>query len=448
MTATKVKWQNIDLNDLFSHNYVLWENISAAGPVSLLPDGKIYKLSNNIRTLYALGGYSLVKSILLPNNKIISACITSAQIWIYVWTIDNATNTITYWTGVQATTNYTWGLEIAKAWTDSACLFYSNSWTKTAYCRAISISWTVPTLWVESNITTWFYGADPVYSCYVAPWKCAVWVFVSNNGSAGGNIYIIGVSWTVATVWWVVSVAWSYTSIWIHWMTYISDNVIAASWDNQSRTYMYCITVSWTTPTAWAGIDVWNASNPNGRMVSDWTYLYNTYYSQAWPVVYLQKHSISWNTLTNIFNITITELDWICCIGTMIGILWWTTIKWYSVDWSTAVLRNTINYWTAMPYLYMNNRSDNYLMINTSWSPAYMYKIGNEERGLIWYLSTPGSYGDTRGISIDGETIVTTNLEPWSVYYTSAGGTIDSNGVQKFWRALGTTSMKLEIDIS
>lgn len=459
MTATKVKWQNIDLNDLFAHNYALWETITAAWPVALMPDGKLYKINGNKRTMtWAVTWQTATKSCLFNWwAKIATLGRTGSNLTLFIWTINYATNTITYGTWVQVTTNNAdWAFYVTTAGIDSIVVTYGTSWL--AYhnywyfcARAITVSWTVPTIGSENQIySDGTYWATAQWGwCYVAPGKVALGYYIQSNGSTACGVLVCGISGTVLTTWGWVSAGGIWW--WIVDVQYVADNIFAytfSTWNSSTWWIMLC-SVSWTTPTGWSNIQT-GTSSYNPFMATDGTYIYCLFYITSWGAHRnLRKYSYSGNTMTQIWEMaSVTYASNIFLNWNMIGIANSTSIVRYT-QWSVGTTeRNTINYGITLTQQ-LWTYSSNYNMVAYTSDPSTVYRVGNEDRNLIWYLWSTWAVWDIENIIIDWEIISwLTWIIPWATYYISSAGAIDSNGSQIYWRWLSTTTMLLHINMS
>ena len=432
---------------LQSKTGLLGETISSAWVISFMGDWKIYKKLSNMRTFtWNVTGHTSTKSCLLPNNKIATVWRTWNNLTIYIGTIDYTANTITYWSWVAVSSScanndyYT----ICKAWTDSVFVWYTNSaWNSAVKGNAISISGTTPSVWAETAIQDSWYGTRHNYaegSCYVANGKIAIATsFWDQYWSHNNYVIICTLSWTTLTL--------GTASAWVAWwygmyVEYIADNVIAYTDRdiNSTSAYIILYTVSWTVATYWSTIAIWNGWS-TWSIATDWTYI-----RVSWSTN-LYRYTFSWNTLTQIFAVAFPNAK-IYISWNMIWTVSWTTIVRYSQTLTGVTQRNTIDYWVS-PAQSLINSSTWYCMISLTTNPSTVYKIGNEDRNVIWYINTTWSLWDTKTIYVDWD-IVTwlTNIIPWAIYYVSSTWSIDFNWVQVFGRWLSTTSIKIHINIT
>lgn len=421
---------------------ILWENIISNWPVSLMWDWKIYKLNNNKRQLSSFPWTVNDRFAYLPNNKIARVTISSATLTIYIWTIDLTTNAITRWSWVEVTTNYSSWLTVCSMGTDKAYIWYSNTGDKTTYWRWVSIVWNVPSIWWQVSIASWFYSAAQESSCYVADWKAAIAVYISNNGSITIYSQVLSISWNTITWWWTAWWATLTDDSHNYEVNYVSDNTYLYTYFNNTsdNAIINLLSVSWTTPSLWTSSALWN--HWMVKSVSDWTNIYTLYWNTN-----IKKYSYSWNTLTNIYTATVDSATQICKSWWMIWIIVWTTIVWYS-DSTTLTKRNTIDYsvwlWNIFeaPYWLW------YILTASPWATTYINKVWNEERNTIWYINTTWILWDNKFIYINSWIITwLTNIIPWETYYITNTWIFALNWIVKFGKWLTTTKMQIDIDI-
>jgi hypothetical protein len=423
-------------------NYVLWETIANDKVVSLMADGLVYQLLNNKRTLTgAVSWETFSRSCLLPNNKIATVWRTANILKLYIGTINNTTNTITYWTWVQVTTNSTSDeFYIDKVDTDVCVITYYNSVSHDVLARACTISWTVPTIWWETQIVgSWFYYTKSVVITYVSPTKFAIWWIQSNNWQMYCWITVCSVSSTTITVWWSISIT-TYQVNQTLAVSYIRDNIFCRTVSNTPTltSSVYAISVSWITPTNWAGVSI-GTNNSSWIISSDWI---NIYVSGS---TYLFRFTVSGNTLTQIR--AVDSINWYIYLNwSMLWFVSWTSLIRYSVTTTWVIQRNTINYWVSLTQ-WIKEYSSDYNIIALTSNPSTVYKIANENRGVIWYLSTGGNIWDTKAVIIDNGIISwLSNIVPWEVYYiTFATGAIWLSGDMVLWRWISATEIKTTI---
>lgn len=416
-------WE-IETSDIPSDNVkqlVLGENISSAWVVSIMPDWKAYKLSNNKRLMSngTITGQTNTRSCLFSGwTKIATVWQAWTTMTIRIWTIDYWANSITYWTPVTVTSTEwtTTSFTICSLWTDKVAVTYKANSPANIYCRAISVSWTVPTIWAISTAVSWW----TLYrdSIYVADD-----LFMISHSASFVYARLVSVSWTTISFWsdmWFPEYSWWYVwtlrycrhddthilfGYWWHWTSH--------SW--YDMTNLYCASISWTTMTLWAWVNINNSYNVAATPVSDWTNIYYT----AWSSVNTTyKFSLSWTTLTQVFATWSMSGETILLSGWMIWLLSAQTVAWYSIWASAFVARNSINYWITP--LFNDRYSTNYFFVTVSWNPSYIHKISNENRNICWYLKSTWNLGDTRDVFLDSALITgLTDVVPWMPYYLS-----------------------------
>lgn len=451
----QINWINTWLNPTVT----LWETIWNNKIVALLPDNKAYQMKNNMRTLtWAVAWETATKSCILPWDKIATVGRTWNTLTLYIGTIDRQAKTITYWLGVQVTTNNAdWQFFICKAWVDSCCVSYGTAWQGFhAYgitaARAISIVWTVPAIGSEVSLASdWTYGATAGSSCYVAPWKVAIWVQIQSNWSTQCFANVCWIYWTTLTPW---GGAWG--TWWNFWtanidMQYLADDVFAYTRYNNTNVYLQVLTVALLVPTAWAYEVVWNNVPDWWKIASDWTIIYTTWKVSWWAVHYMNRFTYFWNTLTNTFNTQLSIPDWAWLVMNW-KVVWYTsgtTIVRCSDDWTKMITRNTINYWVSLAQLRMDSiQSQNYNFVALTTNPSTVYMIANESRNIVWYLPTWWNNWDSKSVIMNWGTITgLSNIIPWEMYYLkfldwSIGLTWDI----AFWKWISTTAIRVSID--
>lgn len=426
-------WE-IEISDIPSDNvkqYILWENIASAWVVSLMPDWKVYKQWNNKRLMnnWTITGQSYTKSCLINWwTKIATLWLATNTLTLWIWTIDYATNTITYWTGVLVSSNCANGaryFNICEANTDTVYISYTHTWNYGAG-RSSTISWTVPTIWNETNMTgtsAWHQSLEcakvnnGIIGVILTYWESTV----SNTRT----VCWVTVSWTTITKWTEATLYGYtnrlYTNDWL--FRIVNDLLLVAYWYNYNWNNIYrLVSFSGATPTAWTeksyGTGVTSADY-TFHMCTDWTNIYTV--CTDW---YLRKYTYSWNTLTEVWNKSSFPNAWMIILWN--SLIWvnstWTSIAWYSVDGVWATLRNTIDYWIALTRLWFETyyTTDNYSIFTVSWNPSYIYKIWNENRNISWYLKTSWNLWDTKDIYLPGSIITwLSNIIPWMPYYLS-----------------------------
>jgi hypothetical protein len=220
-------------------------------------------------------------------------------------------------------------------------------------------------------------------------------------------------------------------------------------WHNQSYnasidwTGVYCNSVAWNVITLGTYFTV--SANTRGTcfVTSDWVYLF----AGANATSALYKFSIAWTVLTQVCTLWSLSISWnVVSLPWMVGITSSTSIQRYSVDDSFTV-RNTINY--GITPVFKELYSDNYFFVTVSWNPSYIYKIGNENRYLIWYLWSTWSMWATKTISLSWDVVTgLTGIIPWWSYYIveSSGNINLGTWLLFFWKWISATTMKVIIN--
>lgn len=451
MTPKKVM-DVIDTNnisiDITHKNIELWETISNQKIVSLMADGKIYKLLGNKRTLNSwVTGHTSVVSIKLSDTKIITVWLTTNTITLYVWIINLATNAITYWAWTTVDTNAV-SIRICKVNTDKVFVMYWKTWTYTSVVwRVVDVSWT-PSVWAETTLIAYHstYSVAIWHCSYLASDKVVITFWYPSWASTEDEkVLVCTISWTTISAVWtalqIVGNTWGNESFTI---AYIADNrfaLVYSSWASSGSVSMWLYSVSWTTITALSA--VWLSGwTPYVAywILYDWVYVYASWWN------WIHRCSISWDTLTKDFSTACTPW-YICKIWNLIWLVSWTSLVRYSDWWSSFVQRNTIDYWISLVNIFENVYSNNYIFITVSWNPAPIYKIGNETRWIVGYLPTGWAKDATGTVTMEGGIIYwLSNIIPWEVYYvTFSSGAIWLTGDTVLWRWISTTEIKLSI---
>lgn len=450
-TQAYVDGQILTTNN-WTKDFVLWENLtaSAASPkvVSLMPDGKVYGLTWNKRQYtWNLAWYTTTTSCVLNWwDKIATVWISWNILTLFIGTVNRTTRVITRWVWQQITTDSN-NCNIVKVAEDKICVMYKNT-SNIIFVRSISIIWTVWT--ISDAVQIYWASAFTWITAYLNLRDNVVFVNIVLTTSPWTQHFLITFSWNTPTVVAWAGVAMSNNS-WF-WCNYckINDEYFWFYNFDWNWNRFQCLRYT-TTITYWTVVSRWRFDS---SITSDWISLYIAENSATTKL--LMKYSFDTTTcnLTQIYatdissdsvpNYLIKYFNWMIAF-------WrgWTSLMFYSPWATSATKRNTLNYWIALTWL--DKHSDvwnTYLFTAISWNPTTYYEIANENRNIIWLLSSSWNRDDTKTITIDWGISILSGIVPGENYWAvESTGLLDKwTGLLKFGKWLSTTQLKLTIN--
>ncbi len=438
-------------------NLQAWENINVSWltVASLLPDGKIYKLSWDKRNLWTC---PWIKTVILNDTQCVSFVRSSWNIYWYVWTI--SWNSVTFWTQQSIVTNNTSdNRSVCKLESNKLLLVYHPSST-VVYAVWIDLTGTTLTAWSPLTLLTSSLSVNQFPSlCNNIDTNKWIMLWAQNASWIGEwfSYAICSISWTTLTKWTTVDVQASYADVFKNLTTYWNKFAMTVG---ENQTYDFSYIIAWSIN--WLTISSWNYIFP----VVNWNnreYNYNTpqkiFFNNNWTTLYLWTNAgtyaparvisftLSWTTLTRWTNYSVVA-DWATAEMIILDRIIWiwdsTTIKWYTKDFN---LISTNSIWLSVEYI-ANNITDNYVYVSGTFS-WYLYKISNElffRYGIIKESVLKDAYVNTY---IRWWAISTTGLIKWWKYfinYDDGSLSLDYNNTSiEAWLWLETTKLYISM---
>lgn len=437
----------------------LWQTIASTKPVSMLPDGKIYRmlwLGNTGSTwLSTATSSSFQRSLALTNLAVIQLYANaSGAIQVVCGTLADNDNVISYWTVQNWTPSWwntwQWGVDLIQlSATHFAVVYtYANAGTsKFVEARIGSISGNTITLWaVQVLHNPWTLGMTFGGACLANTGKIAVsYTYNSSN-------HLVACTFTGVTFdapWTAVSaLAISGQCV------YVSADKILIANTTDCRFY----TFSGTTPTAWNTLSLWGTLTPYSiRDLWSW---YSLYTGTEWAATKAFIINGTWATPAKGTTVTVlaasTSVDWVLVFAGRVVVVTGNN-KFYFFKYSGTTLTATNNF-TVSTWDYrfgciapIGQMKMICQIYTAGWSAGTTNSqfVTNMKVWLCGTLQQSGVLNDSRPVCMSGVSSGHSSISIWESYYYSNNDIVQAySGEFFYWKWISATEILTDIPYS